>query len=160
MSAPLGNRFWEARASHGRKALYDDPDKLWSDCIEYFEWVEDNPLPAAEPVKHAGKGELMMLPKMRAMTIQGLCNFLQIGTSTWHDYKQRNDFSEVTTRVEAIIFQQKFEGASADLLNSNIIARDLGLADRKEHAGVDGAPMKIEQIVLAAPDAPLPEDDG
>lgn len=39
------------------------------------------------------------------------------------------------TRVEQIIRQQKFEGAAAELLNPNIIARDLGLADKKVLGG-------------------------
>ncbi len=38
----------------------------------------------------------------------------------------------VITRIKETIFTQKFEGASADLLNANIIARDLGLADKKD----------------------------
>lgn len=42
------------------------------------------------------------------------------------------DFSGITTQVEEIVRTQKFEGASADLLNANIIARDLGLADKHE----------------------------
>lgn len=132
MPAPKGNEFWKARASHGRPAIYEDANELWSDCLEYFQWVEDNPLPAAESVKHQGKGVIMHLPRMRAMTIIGLCNFLQISHDTWEAYRKRKDFSVVTTRAEAIIFQQKFEGASADLLNHNIIARDLGLRDKSE----------------------------
>ena len=32
----------------------------------------------------------------------------------------------------AVIRTQKFEGASAGLLNANIIARDLGLSDKTE----------------------------
>ncbi|RCZ57579.1 DNA-packaging protein [Escherichia coli] len=34
------------------------------------------------------------------------------------------DFCGVTTRAEDIIYDQKFSGAAADLLNANIIARD------------------------------------
>ncbi|EII8497315.1 hypothetical protein ABMX35_004036 [Escherichia coli] len=33
-------------------------------------------------------------------------------------------FCGVTTRAEDIIYDQKFSGAAADLLNANIIARD------------------------------------
>ena len=44
MAAPKGNRFWEARSSHGRKPIFDNPDQLWEACLEYFQWVEDNPL--------------------------------------------------------------------------------------------------------------------
>lgn len=132
MAAPLGNRFWEARSSHGRPALYEDPQRLWEDCVEYFDWVDNNPLPASEPVKFNGSGTVMQVPKMRAMTIAGLCNFLQITFQTWQNYKSNKDFLDVVTRVEAIISQQKFEGAAAELLNPNIIARDLKLADKQE----------------------------
>ena len=41
-------------------------------------------------------------------------------------------FSEVRDNIKRVIFTQKFEGASAGLLNSSIIARELGLADKKE----------------------------
>lgn len=132
MPAPKGNRFWEARASHGRPALYDDPKKLWKDCVEYFQWVMDNPLIAYETVKYEGKGTLMEVPRLRAMTIMGLCSFLQISQKTWGNYRDKEDFVPVITRAEEVIKQQKFEGAAAELLNANIIARDLGLADKKQ----------------------------
>ena len=38
----------------------------------------------------------------------------------------------VIERIEQTVYSQKFEGAAAGLLNANIIARDLGLADRRE----------------------------
>ena len=69
------------------------------------------------------------------MTIEGLRLFLDIGYQTWRDYCKREDYSEVTAKIEDIIRTQKFSGAAADLLNANIIARDLGLADKKE---IDG----------------------
>lgn len=67
------------------------------------------------------------------MTIGGMCVFLGIAESTWHAWrKSRPDLSEVITRAEQIIRQQKFEGAAAELLNANIIAREIGLADKTE----------------------------
>lgn len=137
MAPPKGNRFWEARSSHGRKPIFSDPDEIWAASIEYFEWVEANPLYERKAFHASGVITHDDSPRMRAMTIDGLCNFLDIGNSTWADYRARDNFSEVCTRVEQIIRQQKFEGASADLLNHAIIARDLGLADKKEldHTG-------------------------
>lgn len=44
MAAPKGNRFWEARSSHGRNPKFESPEALWAACCEYFEWVEANPL--------------------------------------------------------------------------------------------------------------------
>lgn len=131
MAAPIGNRFWEARSTHGRAPLFT-PETLWDGCLQYFQWVEDNPLYEVKAFAFQGVVKQDSLPKMRAMTIMGLCNFLDISEQAWSNYRKREDYVEVTTRAEKIMRQQKFEGASADLLNPNIIARDLGLADKSE----------------------------
>ena len=135
MPAPIGNKFWEARSSHGRAPIFKTPDDLWSACLEYFDWVEANPLYEAQAFAYQGNVKVESLPKMRAMTISGLCIFLDISVRTWADYRNREDYLPVTTRAEEIIRQQKFQGAAADLLNPNIIARDLGLAEKSEHSG-------------------------
>ena len=132
MAPPKGNRFWEARSSHGRKPIFETPDDLWTACVEYFAWAEDNPLYSSELVKFQGEATLAAIPKMRAMTVEGLCVFLDIETKTWYNYKNRDGFLQVTTRVDEIMRTQKFTGAAADLLNPNIIARDLGLADKQD----------------------------
>lgn len=146
MAAPLGNRFWEARSSHGRKPIFASPDDLWAAAVEYFAWAEDNPLQEAKAFAHQGAVTIASLPKMRAMTIDGLCIFLDIGVQTWHDYKAKDGFSEVTTRIEQVIRSQKFAGAAADLLNANIIARDLGLSDKKELTGEGGGPVQVADM--------------
>ena len=132
MAAPLGNQFWKARTKHGRKRLFESADTLWDACCEYFQWVEDNPLYESETVKFQGQATLIEVPKMRAMTIAGLCLFLDINRGTWNEWRNQDDYSEVITRAEEVIYSQKFAGAAADLLNANIIARDLGLTDKRE----------------------------
>lgn len=139
-----GNRFWEARSSAGPKPKFKDGDQLWQSCVEYFEWAADNPLHEAKAFSYEGDVTIASLPKMRAMTIAGLCNFLDVGFSTWDEWRRsRPDLQEVITRAEAIIRQQKFEGASAGLLVPMIIARDLGLAEKSEHSGPNGGPMEM-----------------
>ena len=153
MAAPLGNQYWKLRASSGAPRKYDNPDDLWTDCVKYFEWVEDNPLMATELVKFQGKATEAKVSKMRAMTLLGLCLFLDITHSTWCDWRNnREDLSEVITRVEEIIYVQKFEGAAADLFNPNIIARELGLSDRSELTGQRGGPIRIERATTVVPD--------
>ena len=127
MAAPEGNQFWRLRAKHGPNRKFENGEDLWQACCEYFEWVERNPL--IEEKVFASKGEILThnCAKMRAMTITGLCVYLGIDVSTWYDWKKRDDLSNVIARVEAIIWDQKFTGAAADLLNHNIIARELGL---------------------------------
>lgn len=153
MAAPKGNRFWEARSSHGRKPLFAKPEDLRTACFEYFAWVEENPLYCSEKVAFKGKATLVEIPKMRAMTIGGLCIFLDINPQTWENYKAKEDFFGVTREVENIIKTQKFEGASADLLNANIIARDLGLADKRETTGPNGEPLRIITQGMTAKEA-------
>lgn len=132
MAAPKGNRFWEARSSHGRNPKFESPEALWSACCEYFAWVEENPLYEVKAFAFQGAVTQESIPKMRAMTITGLCLFLDIADSTWQTFRVREDLSVITTRAEKIIYDQKFSGAAADLLNANIIARDLGLKEQSQ----------------------------
>ena len=132
MSAPLGNKFWKARSKHGRDRLFESADALWEACCEYFEWVEANPLYEMKAFAYQGVVVQEPVAKMRAMTIGGLCIFLDIDEVTWRRWREVEDFCTVVSRAEQIIYQQKFTGAAADLLNPNIIARDLGLADKQD----------------------------
>lgn len=124
---------------------------------EYFDWVEANPLYEDKLTSYQGINTHEAVAKMRAMTISGLCIFLDIDKTTWFDYAKNKDFTNITTRVEEIIRTQKFQGASADLLNANIIARDLGLVDKSEFAGPDGGAIPHEVSVRFVRPEPKPE---
>jgi len=139
--APKGNQFWKARSSHGRQPIFATPEHLWEACCEYFQWVEENPLWEDKIVSYQGVTTHEPVCKMRAMTIGGLCLFLDIAKPTWAEYGKKEGFSSVVTRAEETIRDQKFSGAAADLLNANIIARDLGLADKSELTGKDNTPL-------------------
>lgn len=157
-----GNRFWEARSSAGPKPIFpvgeEGAEALWQACVEYFEWVEANPLWEDRLVTFQGMATHEPAAKMRAMTVGSLCLFLDIDVTTWHDWKKsRPDLSQVTTRAEEIIRSQKFAGAAADLLNPNIIARDLGLADKQEHTGKDGGPIGFANMTEQEIDKRLAE---
>lgn len=149
-NAMYGNSFWMARSTHGRNPTFKNSNDLWDACVQYFIWVEENPLIEEKLFSFQGyihKGEI---DKIRAMTIGGLCIFLGICRNTWTNYKAKEgktdkekklaeDFLRVTSNVEEIITSQKFEGAAADLLNANIIARDLGLKEKQDHSSEDGS---------------------
>lgn len=147
MSAPLGNQFWKARATHGRDKIFADKDILQEACHEYFDWVEANPLIETKAFHSQGEITYAEIPKMRAMTLGGLCLFLGISDDTWRLYREREDFIGVIKKVEQAIYEQKFTGAAADLLNANIIARDLGLSDKQEVKRV--ATVKVDASMSA-----------
>lgn len=99
----------------------------------------------------------MLIPKMRAMTIKGLCLFLDISYTGWLEYGKRGAYVEVVTRIVDVIYDQKFSGAAAGMLNPVIIARDLGLKDTTAHeiSGPEGAPLKVTRTIVD----PTPPDD-
>ena len=143
MAAPKGNQFWKARTSHGREKIFSSKDTLWDACCEYFQWVEDNPLLESKSYQFQGFPFQDTVAKMRAMTISGLVTFLDIDRSTWTAWKTDKDFSVIVSRVEEIIYEQKFTGAAAELLNPNIIAREIGLSDKREEHHTGNAPISI-----------------
>lgn len=150
MAAPKGNEYWKLAQNIGRPKLYKTPDELAEACKGYFRWVSENPM--YEEVAFSGKDRIRKtsMKKMRAMSIGALCVFLGIHKSTFLDYESREEYSDVATRVRALIEMQQFEGASAGLLNPSIIARSLGLIDKQDLTS-DGKGIKqqvIEKIVI------------
>lgn len=129
---PKGNQYWKLREKHGTNKKYT-PEALWEVAKEYFQWVEDNPLWEERGFAYQGKVTKERFYKMRAMTITAFQLYAGISHVTWGNYKDNSDYLTVITRIEDHIYSQKFEGASAELLNPNIIARDLGLKDKAEH---------------------------
>jgi hypothetical protein len=132
MGAPIGNEYWKLRSSDGRDKIFPKPKDLMEAANEYFAWIEANPLKEQQVVKYKDSYEIIELDKMRPLTIHGLCNFIDIAVITFDEYGKRKDFTAVHTRIRQIIYNQKFEGAASGFLNPSIIARDLGLADKKE----------------------------
>lgn len=137
-----GNQWWKQRSKHGRNPIWDDREKLLEACYEYVKWVEENPL--KEAIVYQGELRDDASPKLRAMTIKGLCIFLGITDDTWASYRDsEHDFIGITKEIEMIIYTQKFEGAAANLLNPNIISRELGLKDQQDVTS-GGKPVRNE----------------
>lgn len=146
MAAPQGNEYYKLRGKDGRDRIFETPEDLLKACNDYFQWCQDNPLLETTLQKRkVSRDEEVIerhtLPKMRAYTIHGLCNYLDISVRGFNLYEEREDFMPVTTRARQIIYNQKFEGAASGFLNPNIIARDLGLVDKKESNVVMEQPM-------------------
>jgi len=162
MAAPKGNRFWEQRSSHGRNPIFSNPDTLWEACTQYFKWVDDNPLMETKVFSAYDGLRTALIPHMRAMTIAALCLYIDISEDTWSRYRESDNLCGVVRAAEKIIYDQKFTGAAADMLNANIIARDLGLKDKTEQAqvGADGGAVKHEwNLNVMRGKAPILKDE-
>lgn len=147
-----GNKFWLNRSSHGRNPTFASPDDLWNAAVEYFTWVDENPLWEDKLVVYQGLATHEPVAKMRAMTIHGLCLYLDISNSSFFDYANKPDFLDVVKKIQQVIRDQKFIGAAADLLNANIIARDLGLVEKQafDHSSPDGSMTPKVQTIDSA----------
>lgn len=159
-SFPNGNRFWEMRSRHGRNPTFTDPEKLREACLDYFEWNAANPLYADTLVTFQGSAIHEPVAKMRAMTIMALCLFIDVPVSSWKEWREgRDDLKPVIRWAEGVIYAQKFEGASADMLNAAIIAKELGLAEKTDVAlsGPNGGPIRTSFDVSRLSTAALQE---
>ena len=155
MSAPAGNQFWKLRATHGRNLIFSSPTILKEACDEYFEvtsqrvWIKED---------WVGKDADRVERKTSVpFTLTGLYIFLDINRSTWDEYRQKDGFSAVCTHVEQVIYNQKFEGATVGAYNANIIARDLGLVDKKEESHKIQSPVIVDWSGDSITLAPKPE---
>jgi hypothetical protein len=130
-----GNEYWKLAKNAGKPKKYK-PTALLKKAYDYAEWCVKYPL---YEQKVFSNGTRMKVAKMRAMTIQGFSLFANFHIDTFYEYEKQNDYSEIIKQIRNIFFSQKFEGAAADMLNANIIARELGLNDNQkvEHSGLE-----------------------
>lgn len=158
MGAPTGNQFWKIRSKHGRNKLFETPEMLMEAAEEYFDWCDRNPWEQSETTTSETTGITSKEKKnARPYTLKGLCIYLGCSSSYIRGFKkdikdkaektpQDNDFITVIEQIEEIIYTQKFEGAAVGAFNANLIARDLGLADKQTLDVTKHKPPKINFI--------------
>ncbi len=129
MAAPKGNEYYKLAKGYGAKPKSYLPGSLWRKAIEYFQWNALNPL---KEQKVFGSGYTATVDKLRAMTIVGFCNYAAMSRDTFNEYEKQEAYSDICKRIKDMIYQQKLEGAAADLLNASIIAREIGLTEKQD----------------------------
>lgn len=141
-----GNEYYRLRINVGAPRIFGNPEEFAEAINSYFEFVENNPLKEGQLMKakinrDEEEVKVYKLSKLRAMSLQGLCSFLGINTDTFYEYEKKAGFTAIATHARQIMFAQKFEGAAAGLLNSSIIARELGLVDKTEQKVIQDQPI-------------------
>lgn len=143
-----GNELWKNRETHGVPKAIDSPEQLFGFFIEYTEDVDANPW---VKVDFRGKdADRVEIPTQKPYTWFGFENYLYGKgiIKSLDDYKSNkeqrySDFADIITRIDRIIYDQKITGATVGAFNANIIARELGLADKKEVAATVVQETKI-----------------
>lgn len=131
--------YWEWRKKTGRKKAIKNPKELWVLACEYFEQVDETPFLKNELIKGGDlAGRQAGVETMRPYTWTGLEDYLlsrgKIGTLSHYKANLDNRYTEfvaIIRDIERIIYTRKFDGATVNAFNANIIARDLGLIDKQ-----------------------------
>ncbi|RNF35337.1 terminase small subunit [Paracoccus methylarcula] len=139
-----GGRGFGVGAGRGNPNRIQTAEQVWEWFVKYREHIESNPI-KEQLVFSAREGiRKTSIDKMRAMTWQGFARFMGVTFDTVMKWKQsREDLKEVLAAIKDEMFDQKFTGAAAGVLNHSIIARELGLTDKKEIAGANAGPVSF-----------------
>lgn len=142
-----GVQLWKLRKRHGVEKKYKTSAQIWAGALGYFQWCIDNPILQKIALSDGDSTRsVKVVPKMRAMTLEGLSVHLGITHRTWNNYAKMPEFELICQEIETIIFEQKFTGAAAGELNANIISRHLGLGEVVKLSSKDDGPIPIKWI--------------
>lgn len=151
MAAENGNELWRIanKNSVGKPRIFKTPEDLWVRCIDYFEHIDNNPI--IRKVTTIGEKGIFVAENehKRPYTWEGL--YLFLGVESLDRYRENPEYAGILTRIRQAIYSQKLEGAAAGVFNANIIARDLGLTEKKhievkEHEMSNPKPIKVQIV--------------
>ncbi len=143
MGAPKGNKYWQLRFKDGKPKTYT-PDELFEKALEYFDWVQDNPIEIIDPndkEKHTFK--------TRPMSKKGFCVFIGLASTNYFKWHKDKDYRHIIGAINDVIAIQQTEMASIGEFKENIIARMQGLAEKQE---VQQKVIKYQNVSKQFPD--------
>lgn len=160
-----GNKAWQRRSKHGRDKIFSDPESMVEEFSGYCDWAEKHPWYSHEwksISNGTGLGSDLVkkkLPLVRAWTMIDFAHYLGVSASWFRNFKRnmkantalppqvRHDFLTVIDFIEEAVYNQKYSAAAAGLLKENLIARDLGLAEKSINENINlNGDLSKEQV--------------
>lgn len=115
----------------------ETPEKMWELFLEYVEHEKENPIYKRDYVGKDGKE--VDTPLQVPITFEGFENHLAIngiindlGDYSKNKEERYSEYAPILTRIRNFCFSQNFKGASVNVFNPALIAKKLGLIERKE----------------------------
>lgn len=133
--------------TNGRR-FHSPADVIEAFC-EYVEWVNERPI--RKPMGKDKDGDIIWADMPRSLTMPGFRAFAGIGQPAWSSYtrgkrgndeEQKEEFREVTLMIQDFIHSHKLEYGLLDIFNAGLVARLVGLAERREISGPDGEAIR------------------
>lgn len=120
----------------------NSPEELWQYFLDYVENARNNPMYKVEYVGKEGREEYK--PLSVPITFEGFECYLadrdiiqDLGSYASNQRGRYKRFSTIITRIRKNCFVNNFNGAAVGLFSPNLIARKLGLSDKKEVTNVE-----------------------
>jgi len=138
----------------GRHKLIDSPEQLIDMFERYKDKINGAPILKQEMIKGGPRaGDIVELEYQRPYTWAGFQTFIykEVGLVKLEDYRTNKqgryaDFQDAIDQISSEMFSQKLEGAAVGIFQHNIIAMELGLAQKHEQK------MTVEQPLFPALD--------
>lgn len=129
------------------RVRFSSPADLLTVAHRYFQWAQDTPLKEENVYVHRGIVTRADTHKTRAFSRKGFAAFAGVPLSYLNRLRgQGPEWAEALDLVEQVIEMQLYEHAAAGMLNANLVARTLGLAERSEVTGRDGGPLQTQDV--------------
>lgn len=136
----LGLVALKSERREGRPRDIETPEHMWALACEYFQDTTDHPYQKEDYVRGGNNaGTKIFLNVMRPFTWAGFERYcMQKGIlASLNKYRTNadmlyEDFVPIVSKIDTIMYEQKFEGAAIGIFNATIISRDLNLAEVTE----------------------------
>jgi len=157
-----GSTYMPSALDYNPRGKYKDALGFYEAVRSYFEWCTMNPLkvPINRFDKELEVSYIEWQAKLRPFTRQGLCLHIGIGTGTWKRWlDDRPELASTMEWAENMIFEQQYSHAAVDTFSGALVARYLGLADKKvvdipppdnPVINLDGLSLEEQKILLKA----------
>lgn len=157
---PWTKKYWELMSERVKDYTPDIVDKYQTDlnprmlkalAILYFEEAHNDTIIKRDYIRSGERaGEIVEIKVQRPFSHTGLELFIEAHgiRSTILDIRKNKDgrfseFADVVQWIDAVIAQDKYDGAAVGNYNANLISRDLGLAEKVD------ASVKTEQPLFS-----------
>ncbi|WEY17726.1 terminase small subunit [Vibrio phage Vc1] len=134
------------------------PEQLMQLVVNYFEWAETNAIKAGGSESFQGRTYQDTIHRPRVFTWNGLTLFPGVSTGIIQRWKRQPGYMEVLDFADMVIREQKYQYAANGMINTNMIAKELGIdkgdtfnisANAEAEANTEEAMEKAVESVLS-----------
>ncbi|MCF0178622.1 MAG: terminase [Bacteroidales bacterium] len=128
------------------------PEQLFQLAVKYFEWAEGQAIKAIETASHQGIVTESLVHKPRVFTLTAFQLFAGIPEKSYANMRKQPGFDDVCDWIQSVIYEQKYQLASNNIINSNLIGKDLGI-DKPQEVNINNASNSVvndEEAMKAA----------